>query len=722
MIAHLDYETYSPADLKKYGAYRYASDPETEILLAAVRIDDGPVHVWDRYATEEQNFAAMELLELISSDSTVLVYSHNAPFEIAISKYLWEKTFGFPQPKLEQWRDTAAFCRMTAIPSSLKDAAEFLKLTDQKDPIGTALINTFSKPRSTKSRGSFRNLPTDGTKVTVSGKKMPVEEAWELFRRYNVKDVEVETQIHSRLRKVEGDFTGNVLESFQMDLRMNDRGVPVNVAAVERAEAILEEYTVRLGTEFQSLTGLNFTQRDKTLTWFRERGYPASDLRAGTVARILTWVESDEDEEGDDIGEELDASAMTEEARRALEVRSLLTYAAVKKLPTMRQAACPDGRIRGVISWWGADRTGRSSSRIVQLQNLKRAVVKDTHSIYRGISDGSMDLETLEFIHGDPMRCIASCIRHFVDPGEGNQLLSVDYSQIEARVLPWLAGHEELLQAFREGKDLYRVTANMLWGTDYDEVTKDDRFIAKVASLSLGFMGGWKAFVLMGQVYGKAFDKESAVAVVKAYRSANEPIKKFWKAMGDAALQAMDTPNVWCPATPKVKFILTRRLGFPVLLMKLPSGRYLSYPEPQVRTVYRIKDHETEEWEEIPRHRALDHMGDKRDGVWVTSELSYYGKVKGKAMWGRVRTHSGVLTENVVQATAGDLMWNGCLSSEKAGYELLFPVHDELVTNYHPERGESAEDLAAHMTVAPAWAADFPIAAVGGIQEFYSKD
>jgi len=317
---------------------------------------------------------------------------------------------------------------------------------------------------------------------------------------------------------------------------------------------------------------------------------------------------------------------------------------------------------------------------------------------------------------------VASCIRHFIDPGEGKQFIDADFSQIEARVLAWLSGHKELLQAFRDGKDLYKQTAAMTFGVPYDEVDKDLRFLGKVVSLACGYQGGVNAFTIMAKNYGTDVSEEKAAEVVKAYRANNAPIVNLWKSMQAAAVEAISTPGRWVAVNSLIRFGLTSALGYPSLVMELPSKRRIQYPRPSMRTIYKVKNQNTGKWTEIPQSRALDSDGDTLDGVWATQEITYQGQMKQSTKWGKIGTHGGVFTENASQAVAGDFLTHGTMNAEKAGYEPCFVVHDQLITHYNPDKGNTVEGLVSALCAVPEWAPGFPLNAVGGLTDFYTKD
>jgi len=265
------------------------------------------------------------------------------------------------------------------------------------------------------------------------------------------------------------------------------------------------------------------------------------------------------------------------------------------------------------------------------------------------------------------------------------------------------------------------MTACLLWGLEYDKVTKDERFLGKVASLALGYYGGVDAFLTMAKLYGVTVPEEKAKEIVKAYRTGNAPIKKLWKDMGDCAVEAIQNPGKWIDVNDKIKFGVTSKLGYPVLQMMLPSGRIISYPYPEIKTIYRRKD-QNDKWVPIPEWRAVDpQTGEKYDGVWVTQEVSYYGQLPQSVNWGRISTHGGVFTENCSQATAADFLTHGVLNAERLNYLPCFKIHDQLITEFRPDLGQTVEGLVEAITLVPPWAPNFPLAAEADITDFFTK-
>lgn len=508
-IFHVDFETYSEADLRSYGAYRYASDPSTEVLIFAIARNDEPPLVLDKLDTFGENSKVLALVKE-ALESKALIYAHNAQFEAAIFKY---KFADKNTPALEQWRCTAAMARRAAIPSSLDGVGEFLKLDTTKDKEGKRLINKFSIPRKpTKKDTRTRILPQDDP------------EEFRKFGEYCRRDVIVEREAHKVLKAFE--LKGAVLESFQFDLEMNDRGVPVNVEALRRTDKLINEYTERMVKQFRELTGFNPTQRAKALEWLRERGYPFDNLQAANVDQVLEngrngwecrYVEHVREVEGKIWMKEnsrvpgqhdkplpsrfkspkLQPVEMTEEAFQALDIRSRVSYAAVKKVPTMLNMACPDGRCRGAMLWSGAERTHRWAGRVIQPQNFRRPTFKGTEQAYKMLCEGA-DIDTLEMLFAPFLEVVASCIRHFIQWPEG-ELLQADYSAVEARGNPWLCGAEKTLQLFRDEVPVYELMAAKIFHIPLEEVNGDQRFIGKQAILGCLAEGtlvltnhGWK--------------------------------------------------------------------------------------------------------------------------------------------------------------------------------------------------------------------------------------
>ncbi len=565
---HLDYETYSAANLKKIGQYRYAADPTSEILLMAVALEDEDPVLWvpELYEVEgcHTDPEVFKILQKYLHRDDVVVYAHNASFEIAVTKYCWHQVSSkIAPPRLDQWRCTQVMARRAALPQSLSDIGAQLNLDLQKDKRGVNLIKTFSVPRKpTKANPSTRIYPWDAP------------EDFAAFGEYCLQDVVVERQVEKMLKDF--DCRGLNLDAFQLHNRINDRGLPINVPALKNAIKIVHETEQRLGKDFDKLTGLRPTQRDKVLEWLRERGYPANNLQAETMEKFL-----DDDTWG------------TPEAREALKLREAASFAATKKLKAMLDCDCGDGVVRGTLQYYGAFRTGRSAGQLIQPQNYKRPSIKHTNIAYEMIQDG-VSADELEMIHGNPIEVVASCIRHFIHDvrtGSPRHLLDADYAGVEARIVAWLADQEDALEEFRaydrgEGPNAYELMASFAFDIPVNKIDKDgiERFIGKQTVLGGGFGMGPPKFRETCRKYGQDITEELAEHAIRSFREKNYKVANLWKLCDKAARQAIENPGKWFKAGNKISFARTtiKPCNIDYLVMRLPSKRTLVYPYPKI--------------------------------------------------------------------------------------------------------------------------------------------
>jgi hypothetical protein len=790
-IFSLDFETYSTADLKNFGAYRYASDPSTEILIFAIAKNDGRVLVWDLLNSFGQNDAAFCLFKE-AIDTGGLIYAHNAQFEAAICRYVLKRQFSRLRcPKLDQWRCTAAMARRAAIPSSLAGVGDFLGLDVVKDKTGAALIRKFSIPRwPTKGDPRTRIEPQDD------------REAFRQFGEYCRQDVETERAAHKVLHAFE--LEGGVLESFQFDLRMNEAGVPVNVEALKLADKLINEYSARLSGHFREMTGLNHTQRDKVHEWLRERGYPFPNLQAANVDVVLEsgrngwemryvehkrelagrrWLNAHEEQLPAKFkAPKLQPVEMTKEAFEALRVRSLVSYAAVKKVPTMLNAVCPDGRVRGALLWSGAERTHRWAGRIIQPQNFRRPSFKGTERAYEMLCDG-VDIDTLEMLFVPFLEIIASCIRHFIQLPNDQQMLQADFSSVEARGAPWLCGGQKKLEMFKRDEPIYETMAAKIFGINVADVTKDQRFIGKQAELGCTYNMGRPKF--RGTCEGWNFAPPESM--VEAFKP------RFRKELAQM-IESCKNPEPWDEFEikfPRFKWARLRnsKNGRTLSVMayrKAPSGKAatarkvadphnptaeewldLTYDDLADRAVTTWRNDNPEivtAWKTIDKaaKQAIQNPGKIFNGTdkisfGVTAKPGFRALVmklpsghtlvypkaklvwKGEGepnpedyynieihFWGKVKnvwcwckTYGGKLLENATQAICGDFMANGAVNASKHGYDIFMLVHDEAIGPQKP--GQTQEELCKLLCQLPKWAAGMPLAADGNVIPFYKK-
>lgn len=788
---HMDDETYSEAPLggkTGVGAHRYARDPSTQLLMKALAVGDGPVVVWVNPAicpnpNPKEQIVAEGILASLADPGTI-IFAHNASFEAAISRALFTKTTGYKAPDPKQFRCTQAMTRRAGLPPALEDVGSVLGLRAQKDKAGHDLIKKFCVPQKNNQKPTTnpkllakralnphrdRILPTDSEADMADFKR---------FIEYCRQDVETERQAAHTLKYFA--LSGDALATFQLDLTINERGFPVNLAAVKNALGIIEKTEFKTGSEFKALTGLKHTQNKKILAWLQARGWDGKNLKAETVDAFLDAQEkedptaddeADEDDQETEFGED-DGSDVS----RALMLRKRLTYAAVKKVKAILAMVGPDdNRVRGTLILWGAG-PGRWAGFKVQPQNMKRPstrLVRDmpwkslgfksegkalgwlTQAAYRDILAGR-DADWLELMYGPPLEVVSSCIRHFIHdyqtcphcggtgkPPErwftqpycskcaGNKVLennmsSADFAAIEARGVAWLAGQEDALEEYRQGICRYKKMASRIYVIAYEDVQEfPERFVGKQAVLLLGYQGGGPKFRQTCEKYGyfdlpEGFEDE----VVKIYRESHPEIVKLWRKMDQCSRAAVLSPGKTIEVNDKLSFrVMEIANGVSFLLLRLPSGREISYPMPELVKClsYTHKGKRVQIMEPQPEdvQKAVERVGEK--GYYLKDVVTYYGKTgkDGTRAWGRVSTYGGKLTENATQGLAADFMVNGAINCEAAGYEIATLIHDESLNYKKP--GQTPEELCRLLASTPEWAKGMPLLAEGKTVPFYMK-
>lgn len=690
---HLDFETFSLADIKDVGAYRYAFDPSTEILCAAMALGDGEPVCWsgdpniEELAPEtyESHWSALENPE-------VLIYAHNAQFEMAICQALLEKTWGIKAPAIERFRCTMSLARRAALPGKLEKLAETLGLTNLKDKRGSALIKKFSMMQ--KAKASTKAHPEGLPPRRIRPEDDP--EAFAQFMEYCKQDVRAEQEVARRLAYFDEPINN---ANYTLHEIINARGVTVNLGALQNAQRIIEEETEIVSAQFRELTGFEVTQRDKLLKWVNEDGHGLPDLQAETIETFL-------EEQSEKIGE-------PSKVEEALRMKQSIAYASIKKVATMLACAGPhDNRIRGMLNHHGAT-TGRSTNSLVQFQNMKRPTIKHSEDAYREICAG-ISREMLELCYGPPLEVISSSIRHFVhdsiprsrdiDTGlcnwcdqypqncfcpkvRENQLLDADYSAIEARIVNWLAGQEDALEEYRQGVDRYKVMASAIYGVPVDKVNKHpQRFVGKQCILGCGFgMGPPKFRTTCKKVGGYDLPMGLEETAVYTFRNKHKKVKQFWYDLEKSAKAAILHKGDVYKIGKHLAFKCMDVEGMPFLFLRLPSGRKLAYPRPRISN----------------------------------DQIVHFGHIQG-AMWGDVRMWGGVYAENATQAVAADIMLHGAQKAEAKGYAIASLIHDQALAYYRPQ--QTVEEFVGLLTDLPDWAAGLPLEAEGGLVPFYRKE
>lgn len=682
----LDLETYSAVPIT-HGAHAYAE--QAEILLFAYAPDDGPVTVWDCTAQTSMPGDLADALD----DPGVLLCAHNSHFDRTVLHH----ALGLRLP-IERWRDTMVKALAHGLPGSLGDLCDILKVpTDKaKDKAGRQLLHLFCKPRPATSKVRRATRETH-----------PAE--WVKFVEYARLDIEAMRAVDKKLPT--WNYQGEELALWHLDQAINDRGFMVDtdlahaaIRAVERAQKVLAERTSDLTQGAVQAA----TQRDALLRHLvAAYGVDLPDLQQSTLERRI----ADPD--------------LPAELRELLAIRLQASTTSTSKYKTLVKAVSSDGRLRGTLQFCGASRTGRWAGRLFQPQNLPRPAIEQA-DIDLGIE--ALKADCADLLFDDVMSLTSNTIRGCIIAPEGKKLVIADLSNIEGRVLAWLAGEEWKLQAFRDfdvgrGHDLYKLAYAKSFGVSPDSVTKEQRQIGKVQELALGYEGGVGAFITFAAAYGIDLDAmaEQAFRAIppgimdearnalewtkqqkrptfgltdcawlvcesfkRSWRYAHPAIVSFWKDLEEAARMAVLRPGV----TYDCRMLKLRRDGA-WLRIRLPSGRFLCYPGPQ---------------------------------VGEAGSLSYMGVNQYSRKWARIKTYGGKLAENVTQAVSRDVLAAAMPAIEAAGYDIVLTVHDEIIAEAPDSDEFNAGHLASLMATTPIWANGLPLAAAGFEAYRYRKE
>ncbi len=664
---HLDFETFSEADLEEVGAAKYAEHPSTEILLASIAAEDGVVYTWEnpRVTGKPADPKAVALLTEAFTNSENIIWAFSFMFEAFITNARAQIDLGLPPPKAHQWRCTQALARRAAMPESLAKLSEALQLKNRKDPKGAALIKLFSMPwTARKKRGEAPPAPR-----RIYPKDEP--EKWADFCRYNAGDVLSEQEAHARLKPFE--FKGGLLRTFQADWLMNLRGFKVDLPALDTAAKLIEAETSGLQEEFLRRAECNPTQREAVRTKLKELGLDMPDMTADTVEETLKTAKG--------------------EPAELLRLYSKLQYSAAKKVVSMRAMACADSRVRGAFCFHGA-RSGRWSGRAVQPQNFKKnnGAEKVPDEVYDFFQKPNLELEAFPYLFGGPSELAAKLIRRFIR----GPFWDYDYSAIEARINCWVCGQNDILKDFADGVDVYRNMAASICGVKAVDIKDKSQnyMLGKQTVLGCGYqMSGDKAFTTWTENYWMRVTLEETNLAVATFRKKFHKVKGSWSRIDKAAKDAVRCPGQWFVAR-RLRFITQTIAGIPYLVMKLPSGRGIVYPYPEIKRVYKAAFEDT------------------------VDELSFWGQIPGKSFWGRIPTYGGKILENACQGIAADVMAYGLVQATEKGFEPEMLVHDQMLARDLLGLGD--ELLKVCMTRMPPWADGLPLAVKGGLEEFYS--
>ena len=640
----IDIETFSDIDLIKCGVYKYADSPAFEILLFAYSIDDGEINIIDLVNGEE---LPEEIAEAIKSD-TVIKTAFNAQFErVCLSKHLGILL----DPS--SWYCTAVQAAELSLPSSLADVGAALGLERQKMTEGKELIKYFCVScKPTKSNGGrTRNMPGDAP------------EKWALFKEYCKRDVDVERQIAKKLEMYPISESEHRL--YVLDQRINDRGVLVDLSLAQQAIKINSIQTAVATEQAYTLTGLeNPNSVAQLKAWLTENGVEIESLSKKAVAALA-------DETDGDIQE-------------MLHLRLLMSKTSVKKYEAVMRSVCKDNRVRGMMRFCGASRTGRWSGNILQPQNLPQNHLPDLTLARDIVKDG--DFEMLNMTFGNVPNVLSELIRTVLIPKSKYRFIVADFSAIEARVLSWLAGEQWRLDTFRNGGDIYCASASQMFRVPVEKhgVNGHLRQKGKISELACGYGGSVGALKNMGAVE-MGVPEDELQGLINDWRNANPHIVKLWTEVGNAAMKAIKEKTI--VSLGKLVFMYERG----ILFIRLPSGRRLSYIKPRI--------------------------GTNRFGG---DSITYMG-VGASKKWERLETFGGKLVENIVQAIARDLLASAMMNVANAGYDIVFHVHDEIIAEV-PDGQGSVDEMCMLMSINPDWADGIPLSADGYECEYYRKD
>ena len=649
-ILSIDIETYSDQDIKKVGAYRYVDTLEFEILLFAYAYDDEPVKIIDLAMGETIPDKIIKDLH----NPNVIKSAFNANFErTALGEY-----FGYMSP--DQWRCTMIKALTIGLPGSLDMVGKALHLPEDKQKLATGkrLIQYFCKPcKPTKSNGGrTRNLPEHDL------------EKWELFKEYCIRDVESERDIRKKLDKF--ITTKNEQDLWTLDQIINDRGVNTDITVIERAIKMSNDYTATLLARAKELTGLeNPNSLAQLKKWIGDK--------TGQVVESITK---------DTIPGLIEAAGDNLEVKEMLELRQLMGKTSVKKYETMLRSRGSDGRIRGILQFYGANRTGRWAGRLVQVQNLPQNHIEDLEDARNYLKAG--DMEAIDLFYDSIPDTLSQLIRTAFIPTEGNRFIVADFSAIEARVIAWYAKEKWRQDVFANNGDIYCASASKMFKVPVVKhgVNGHLRQKGKIAELALGYGGAGGAI--------RAFDKAGSIPdeelpkLVSDWREASPNIVNFWWDVDKAAKMCIRQRK----DVKLDKYNLIFKYAPGLMFLQLPSGRSLAYVRPKITK-----------------------------GKFDNDVISYEGMEQTSKQWKRLETYGPKLVENIVQATARDCLGITMQRITQAGYDIVFHVHDELILDVPKEQG-SLEEVNKIFGVPIPWAPGLILNADGYECNFYMKD
>ena len=641
----IDIETYSDIPLQKTGVYRYCESPNFEILLFGYSIDSGPVQVVDLACGEHIPKEVLAALE----DDSVIKWAFNAAFErVCLSRYLGYPTGEYLDP--ESWHCSMVWAATMGLPLSLEGVGAVLGLEKQKLTEGKELIKYFCQPC----------LPTKANGQRTRNRPFHAPDKWELFKRYNARDVEAEMGIQQKLSKF--PVPPQVWEEYDIDQEINDRGVRIDMELVEQAIQMDARSRQELTDAMKRMTALenpNSVQQMKQ--WLSDNGMETDSLGKKVVAELLKTAPP--------------------ELAEVLTLRQQLAKSSVRKYQAMEKTVCSGNRARGMFMFYGAKRTGRFSGRNIQLQNLPQNHLPDLAEARALVRSG--DFDAVELLYEDVPDTLSQLIRTAFIPRDGAQFLVADFSAIEARVIAWFAGETWRQEVFSTGGDIYCASASQMFKVPVEKhgINGHLRQKGKIAELALGYGGSVGALKAMGALE-MGLTEEELPQLVDAWRQSNPNIVKFWWAVDRAVMEAVRYKHT----TTDYGLTFSCRSG--MLFITLPSGRKLAYVKPKVGT-------------------------NKFGGECIT-----YEGIGSTKKWERLDSYGPKFVENIVQATARDILCYAMRTLRCCS--IVMHIHDELVIEADPRM--SLDAVCEQMGRTPPWAKGLLLRADGYATPFYKKD
>ena len=652
---NIDIETKSSIDISKAGAYKYALSEDFQILLFAYKLNDDPIKIVD--LANGETIPAYIVKKLI--DVNVIKHAYNAAFE-----WYCLNRAGYITP-INEWQCTMVHGLYLGYPAGLSAIGKALGLPEDKQKLATgkALIKYFCTPtKPTKANGGRTwNLPKHDLAK------------WNLFKEYCMQDVAAEKEIYDRLKFFQ--MPEEEWYQWRIDTFMNARGARVDLRLIDGALKVDEDCKKKLTDEAINLSGVaNPNSNSQLINWLNDNDIDTDNLRKDTVSELLK-------------------STKEGSVKRVLEIRQQLSKTSIKKYESMKTAVCSDERVRGLTQFYGANRTGRFAGRLVQIQNLPRNYIK-TLDIARNLTIRK-NTEGLELIYGNIPDTLSQLIRTAFIPSEGRKIVVADFSAIEARVIAWIAGETWVNEVFATHGKIYEATASQMFHVPIERIVKGNpeyelRQKGKVATLALGYQGGANALIAMGAL-DMGIKEEELPEIVNRWREANKRIVEFWYALGNTAINVMNTarPQGLKGLILNVESDLIYGQSF--FTIQLPSSRKLYYPKAFLC-----------------------------ENQFGKPALHYYSVNQQSKKWEINSTYGGKLAENVVQAIARDCLTETIKRLYNMNYELMFHVHDEVVIDA-PDYA-NVDDVCKIMSEPIDWAKGLILKAAGFESEYYMKD